>query len=127
MPKVLNIVSVAYRATLEEQDDTIVWLTHALKGAGADIDVLLRGNAVCYAAKGQNAAGLSFGSKQQSNPPDLARDVGKLIEKGIQVFVVQDDAAQRGLEGSDLIDGIKPIAKSGLPKLLDAYPRVWHW
>ena len=33
----LHIVDGAYRATLEEQDDPVVWLCHAMRGAGAEL------------------------------------------------------------------------------------------
>jgi hypothetical protein len=125
--KALNIVETAYRATLEEQDDTIVWLTHAMKGAGADLNMLLRGNAVNYGVKGQEVAPLSFGARTQANAPDIAGQVAGLIGKGVDVYIVQEDLADRGLSAGELIDGLKPVSRSDLPGLLDNYDQVWHW
>jgi len=125
--KVLNVIEVAYRATIEEQDDTVVWITHAMKGAGADLTVLLRGNAVSYAVKGQDASGLSFGGKTQTQPPHLDDDVAKLIGKGVDVYVVEDDVAERGLERSELIAGLKTVPRNGLAKLFAGFDQIWHW
>jgi len=125
--KALNIIETAYRATLEEQDDTIVWLTHAIKGAGGELSVLLRGNAVNYAAKSQSVEPLSFGSRTQKNAPDIARDVVGLIGKGADVYIVQDDVDARGLKSGDLIKGLKPVSSSDLPGLFESHDCVWHW
>ncbi len=125
--KVLSIIATAYRATLEEQDDTIVWLTHALKAAGAELDVLLQGNAVNYAVRGQDASGLAFGRRRQTQPPRIDEDVGKLIAKGVQVFLVAEDLSGRGIERSDLIVGAEFVPRAGLPQLFAAYDQVWHW
>jgi sulfur transfer complex TusBCD TusB component (DsrH family) len=125
--KILQVIESAYRCTVEEQDDPVVWISHAMKGAGADLAVLLRGNAVNYAVKGQDATGLSFGGKAQTHAPKIDQDVAKLVGKGVDVFVVEDDAAARGLERTDLVDGIKPVSRSGLPKLFSGYDQVWHW
>ena len=80
--KALNIISVAYRATLEEQDDTIVWLTHAMRGAGGDVDILLRGAAVNYVVKGQSVSPLSIGGREQKHAPDIYGQIESLSEKG---------------------------------------------
>lgn len=125
--KILSIIETAYRATLEEQDDTVVWLTHAMRAAGAELSVLLRGNAVNYAAAGQDASGLSFGERRQTQPPRIDGDVTKLIDKGVPVLAVAEDLAERGIEPSDLVAGIKTVKRSGLAGMFGSYDQVWHW
>ncbi len=125
--KALNIIETAYRATLEEQDDTMVWITHAIKGAGGDLDVLLRGNAVNYAVKAQSVTPLSFGGKTQKHSPDLARDVAGLVGKGIEVFIVEEDLDERGLSQEELVEGLTHTPRNALPALLGNYDHVWHW
>ena len=125
--KALQIIESAYRCTIEEQDDPAVWITHAMKGAGAELDVLLRGNAVNYVLTGQDASGLSFGARQQTNPPQLEHDIAKLIEKGVEVYVVEEDMDSRGLSSVETIPGIRKMNKQGLPALFDRYDQVWHW
>lgn len=125
--KTLQIIESAYRANIEEQDDPVVWITHAMKTAGANLAVLLRGNATNYAVVGQDARGLSLGGKSHAHPPDVAGEVARLLTKGVPVYVVQDDAAERGLESSDLVPGVQTVARAGLPRLFAGYDQVWHW
>ena len=125
--KVLQIIESAYRATLEEQDDTVVWMTLAMRGAGGDLTVLLRGNAVNYAVKGQDASGLAFGEWKQAHPPNLDGDISKLIGKGVDVYVVEDDVAERGLERTDLVGGLKTISRTKIATLFNGHDHIWHW
>jgi len=125
--KALHIVESAYRATLEEQDDTIVWLTQAMRGAGATVDLLLRGNAVNYAVRGQDARGLEFGAWKQTEPPRIERDLASLIAKGGNVYALGEDLEQRGIDSPALLEGVRPLRMPMLPALLAGYERVWHW
>lgn len=125
--RILNIVETAYRGTLEEQDDTILWLSHALKNAGADISVLLRASAVNYAVRGQEASGLRFGEKQQRHAPQLDKDLSRMIEQGVRVYLVEEDARERGLSDATFIAGVENVSRTALPELIDKYDQVWHW
>ncbi len=125
--KVLQIVESAYRATSEEQDDTVLWLTHAMKGAGGDFTVLLRGAAVNYAVPGQDASGLTFGAWKQTEPPRLAESIAGLIAKSVDVYAVKEDMEERGLADTTLVPGIRRINRSRIAGIMDAHQQVWHW
>jgi sulfur relay protein TusB/DsrH len=124
--KILSIVETAYRATLEEQADTVLSLTSALKKAGADVSVLLRGSAVNYAVHGQNAAGLTIGAVAAGHPK-IDEDLRHLSETGVTVYAVREDARDRGLDPGRIIPGIEFISRSDIADLVEKHQHVWYW
>ncbi|MBM3924697.1 MAG: DsrE family protein [SAR202 cluster bacterium] len=127
MAKILSVVERAYHGTLEEQDDTILWMSHILKKNGADINVLLRSNAVNYAVRGQDASGIKIGDVKLSNPPKLDQDVEALSKAGVTTYVVEEDLAERGIKKDEVVSGIKLVKRSDLAGLFDSHDSIWHW
>ena len=125
--KTLNILSTAYRATLEEQDDTIVWLTHVLRRAGADIDLLLRASASNYVVEGQQVAPLAIAGRTQRNAPDVHGAIRDLAEGGAGLFVLEEDIDRYGLLDCPKLQQAQVVRSGDLAKLLSGYDSVWHW
>jgi len=125
--KILQVVTAAHRCTLEEQDDPVLWITAVMRGAGGDHHVLLRDNAVGYAVRGQDASGLVIGGRPQTQPPRLDDDVARLLSRGAQIFVVEEDVAERGLQRTDLVPGVTPVARAALADLYGGHDQIWSW
>lgn len=125
--KALQIIESAYRCTIEEQDDPAIWISHVMYKAGAELDVLLRGNAVNYAVKDQDASGLSFGEIVHAHPPSIETEVNRFLENGVLVYLVAEDAVDRGIRSKDLIPGIESVSRGSLPEIMERYEQVWHW
>jgi predicted peroxiredoxin len=128
MGKTLNIVERAYHATLEEQDDVALWFSLAMKVLGGlEQSVLLRGNAVNYATRGQDAGGLVIGGLPLDPPPKLEDDLRMLMEQGIEVYAVEEDLAARAVPRDRLLPGVSVVRKAELAALLGRHERVFAW
>ena len=127
MAKTLSIVECAYRGTIEEQDDTVLWFNQAMVNAGFEVDVLLRSNAVHYAVRGQDASGLRFGAAALDNPPHIDKDVEWFQGKNRTVYVVAEDLAERGIDRAELVPTTKVIARTEVAKVITGYDRVYNW
>jgi sulfur transfer complex TusBCD TusB component (DsrH family) len=125
--KVLSIIACGYRATLEEQDDTVVWITQAISRAGADIDVLLRSSAVHYVVEGQAVSPLAIGGRIHRNAPDVYGQIRDLAERGVGIFVRKEDLEAYGLHGVARLDRAQVVRAGELAGLISRYDAVWHW
>ncbi len=125
--KALQIIQSAYRCTIEEQDDPVIWFIQVLKSIGGDVDILLRGNAVNYLVTGQVVEGLSFGEWQQTHPAKIDRDLQQALDSGIKVYALTEDITKRGIPEGKLLGEIQQLSRQELPNLFEQYEQVWHW
>ena len=126
--KILNIVEQAYRATIDEQRDTVVWFVGTMrKQGGADCTILLRGHAVNYLNKRQRVESLRFGNVAVAKLPRICEDMAQMIEDGLPIYYVDEDAGECGIDRADIIPGARPVARNALARLVAQYDRVFHW
>jgi hypothetical protein len=127
MGKVLSVIDSAYRASLEEQDDAGLWFSAAVAKAGVEITLLLTGNAVNYATTGHSSKPLKLGGGEIAHPMDPNVDIKRAAGFGCTTFFVKEDAQERGIEPSMLMDGVEGISRDGLADFVDKFDDVWHW
>jgi hypothetical protein len=127
MASLLCICDQGYRASIEEQDDTVVWMAHMLQRSETKTTLLLRGSAVNYANKAQKSVGVEFGPWKQKHPADFPRDLQRYRDDGGVVCVVEEDMVARGLGAGDLVDGVTVVAQAKIAGLVAEHDNVSFW
>lgn len=125
--KVLQVIDQAFRTTTEEQDDTILWLTQSMRGAGGDLKVLLSGHGSYYATQTNRQPALRIAGWQQTEPAALTRDLANLIETGVPVYTVSEDLAERGLADTAVYPGVEVISRKQIVDLYESVDQIWQW
>lgn len=130
--QILHVLDQAFRTTVEEQDETILWLIQSMqKPASQDpnneMQLLLTDHAVFYALKANPHPPLQIAELTQTQPADINRDISNLIEQGVQVMVVYEDLWDRGLEDKATVAGVDIVNRHGLHEIYINAEHVWHW
>jgi len=127
MAAILNVIERAYQGTLEEQDDQALWLVSALRNAGAEQRVLLRGPATAYAVAGQSVQPLRIGGVSTGQPPAIDEDLKRLVAQGVPVWAVQEDAEERGISPAEALPEVQWVSRAGVAGLFREAERVFAW
>lgn len=128
MASLLCICDQGYRASVEEQDDTVVWMAHMLQRCeDTQVGLLLRGSAVNYACRGQRSVGVSFGDWKQAHPADFPRDLARFREDGGRLYVLASDVESYGLTDGDLVEGVTAIDGDKVAGLVAEHDFVSYW
>ena len=56
-----------------------------------------------------------------------ARDIASLLDKKVQVYLVDEDVRELGLDDVELIEGVNRIGRADIAALFGGYDQVWQW
>ena len=68
-----------------------------------------------------------IGGIPRYNTPRLDNDVQRMLETGINVYVVSGDLEDHGIGMGDIIEGVELVDRADLGNLFDQHDRIWHW
>lgn len=121
----LAIIERAYRGAVEKQFVDALYLALELHRQLGGMDILLRGQAVTYAASRARVAPLRLGSRVVDTLSDPRGDVRRLLDSGLRVYAEDHQLTAYALDGAgDLLDGVQRIPADEAAARWSAYRMV---
>lgn len=123
----LAIIEHAYRGALEEQYGHILWLTRIMKAMGAPTALLLKGDTVAFARRGQAHLAVRVGDISVVDISHHESGVAALLDAGVPVYAWRTDLERLHLDADELLPGVAMLHGRALSVLIDQYDCVWYW
>jgi len=124
--KILSVLSHTEYGNLEDSDIGLFASAFA-PVAGSPMTILLTEDAVNYGVRGQEGTGIKIAGAPVQPGFLIETDVKSVQEAKIPVYALQEDLAERGIEQSELVSGIKLMSRRELGKFIDQFDTVWNW
>jgi len=124
--KILSVLSHTEYGNLEDSDIGLFASAFA-PVAGSPMTILLTEDAVNYGVRGQEGTGIKIAGAPVQPGFLIETDVKSVQEAKIPVYALQEDLAERGIEQSELVAGIKLMSRRELGKFIDQFDTIWNW
>ena len=124
--KILSVLSHTEYGNLEDSDIGLFASAFA-PVAGSPMTILLTEDAVNYGVRGQEGTGIKIAGAPVQPGFLIETDVKSVQEAKIPVYALQEDLAERGIEQSELVSGVKLMSRRELGKFIDQFDTVWNW
>jgi hypothetical protein len=121
----LVVIDRGYRGAVEVQFSDLLYVCRGLHGQLGAVELVLRGDAVTYAADAAPVPALSIGGHVITATPDPRRSLRELMAAGVRVLVDTADTASRGLEAERLVAGVTAADTTALAARWPDYEGVW--
>ncbi len=124
--KILSVLSHTEYGNLEDSDIGLFASAFA-PATGSQMTILLTEDAVNYGVRGQEGTGIKIAGVPVQPGFLIEQDVRAVQDSNIPVYAVREDLEARGLQGGDLVSGIKTISRNEYGKFIDQFDTVWNW
>jgi sulfur relay (sulfurtransferase) DsrF/TusC family protein len=127
MPKkILSVLSHTEYGNLEDSDIGLFASAFA-PVAGSQVTILLTEEAVNYGVRGQEGTGIEIAGGKVQPGFLIETDIRAVQQANIPVYAFSEDLEERGIDGGELVEGIKKISRKEYARFIDQFDTIWNW
>jgi len=127
MPKkILSVLAHTEYGNLEDSDIGLFASAFA-SVAGQPLTLLLRDDAVNYAARGQEGSGIKIAGAVVQPGFLIETDLKSVQQANIPVYALREDLEERGIKTDEVIEGIQLLSRRELGRFVHQFDTVWNW